>query len=394
MRYPLATETWTNKEKEAAKSVIDSGMCTMGKITQEFEEKFAEYHGSKYAVFSNSGSSANLLAVAAMFYAYDWQAGDEVIVPAVSWSTTYFPLTQHGLKLVFVDINNDDYNINIDEIEKAITPKTKAIMAVNLLGMPCDFEGIEELLLKLGRIDIRIIEDNCESMGATYNGKLTGTFGDIGTFSTFFSHHICSVEGGVCLTNDETLYHYMLSIRSHGWTRHLPDENHIEDKTGNPFVDSFRFVVPGYNLRNNDIFAAIAIEQLDKLAGFVKQRQSNADYLKEKVTDSQKFLFQNTANTEIKSSWFGFGFTINDIDRDELVRNLLENGIECRPIVAGNFVTNPAIKYCDHRIVGELPNANLVDRSGLFIGNNSEDIREQIDMFLEILMGYDGNTTK
>jgi CDP-6-deoxy-D-xylo-4-hexulose-3-dehydrase len=236
MKYPLATESWGPEEKEIAKSIIDSGKCTMGSYTKQFEKEFAQKMGSKYAIFVNSGSSANLLAVAAFFFrknGLSLKVGDEVIVPAVSWSTTYYPLQQYGLKLKFVDVNIHDFNISVDEIKKAITPNTKAIMAVNILGMPCDFDAIKSLCTENKLI---LIEDNCESLGATYttliNGKYLnkqcGTFGDVGTTSSFFSHHISTIEGGFCLTDDEELAHIIISLRAHGWLRNLPDKNQYD----------------------------------------------------------------------------------------------------------------------------------------------------------------------
>jgi CDP-6-deoxy-D-xylo-4-hexulose-3-dehydrase len=214
-KYPLSKDTWDEEEIKAINEVIESKRFTMGPKVKEFEEKFADYFGVKYAIMVNSGSSANLLAIAALIYSGKLNGGDEVIVPAVSWSTTYAPLQQFGLKLKFVDIDLYTLNISIEELEKAITEDTKAIFLVNLLGNPNDFDKINNLIK--GK-DIILLEDNCESMGAKYKGKYTGTFGLLSTFSTFYSHHICTMEGGVVTTNDEELYHYMLSIRAHGWT--------------------------------------------------------------------------------------------------------------------------------------------------------------------------------
>jgi CDP-6-deoxy-D-xylo-4-hexulose-3-dehydrase len=385
MRYPLATETWTQEEKDVAKDVIDSGMCTMGRITQEFEGKFAKHFGSKYAVFSNSGSSANLLAVAALAFRKQnpLKPGDEVIVPAVSWSTSFYPLQQYGLTLVFVDISERDLNIDVEKIKAAITPKTRAILAVNLLGMPCNFRELEAICLEH---NLYLIEDNCESMGAKYKMvwpyRQCGTFGDVGTFSTFFSHHICSVEGGVTVTDDEELYHILLSLRSHGWTRHLPDINRIENKTGVDFHDSFRFVLPGYNLRNNDVFAAIALKQLEKLDEFVEQRRKNEEFLSMNLPNGIVNKLQ-TDTTVTESSWFGFAFTCRD--RDAMVKKLAENGIDSRPIVAGNFVNNPVIKYLDYRIEGSLDVADYISKNGFFIGNNSEDLSKEIKHFIKTI---------
>jgi CDP-6-deoxy-D-xylo-4-hexulose-3-dehydrase len=235
MKYSLASSTWDEKEKNAMLEVMESGMYTMGSKVKAYENDFAKYFGSKYAVMVNSGSSANLLAVAALFYRKNspLTPGDEVIVPAVSWSTTYHPLQQHNLHVKFVDIDLETLNYDLEALEEAVTDKTRMIMAVNLLGNPNDFDAITKII---GNRNIILLEDNCESMGATFKGKMAGTFGLMGTFSSFFSHHISTMEGGMIVTDDEELYHIMLSMRSHGWTRHLPETNQV---TGKKSADSF-----------------------------------------------------------------------------------------------------------------------------------------------------------
>ena len=189
-KFPLASSSWGQEERDAMQHVIASGMFTMGENVLSFERNFAQYIDSQYCVMVNSGSSANLLMIAALFYTKNpklkLNRGDEVIVPAVSWSTTYYPLYQYGLKIKFVDIDLNTLNYDLDQLEKAVTDKTKAIMAVNLLGNPNDFNRIDQII---GGRNIFVIEDNCESMGAKYNGKMAGTFGVMGTFSSFFSPH-------------------------------------------------------------------------------------------------------------------------------------------------------------------------------------------------------------
>ena len=193
---------------------------------------------------------------------------------SVSWSTTYFPLHQYGLKLKFVDIDIETLNYDLDKLETSITEDTKALMLVNLLGNNNDFDRIN-LICK--EKNIVIIEDNCESMGAKYNNKYSGTFGVMGTFSSFFSHHISTMEGGVVVTDSEELYHILLCLRAHGWTRNLPKENYISKKSDNWFEESFKFVLPGYNVRPLEMSGAIGIEQLKKLPNFLKQRRKNAE---------------------------------------------------------------------------------------------------------------------
>ena len=382
IEYPLSDNTWDQEEIDAINAVVESRQFTMGLKTKEFEEKFAKYFGIKYAIMVNSGSSANLIAIAALFYTGKLKKGDEVIVPAVSWSTTYYPLHQYGLKLKFVDIDIDTLNIDVNQIENAISKHSKAIFVVNLLGNPNDFDRIINICNKY---NLLLIEDNCEAMGAKYNGKYTGTFGAIGTFSTFFSHHICTMEGGVAVTDDEELYHYMLSLRAHGWTRDLRKESKIYQKSDNEFYESWNFILPGYNLRPLEIEAAIGIKQIEKIAKIVKTRRKNADYFVEMFKDNKNISIQKEIGD---SSWFGFAIIVkNELKgkRDKIVEKLKENGIEVRPIVAGNFTRNPVINFMDHEICGNLDNADYIHDNGFFIGNHSVEIKEELDYLFEIL---------
>ena len=214
-KYNLASDSWGNEEISAINDVIKSNQYTMGPKVKKFEEEFADYFKSDYAIMVNSGSSANLLMIASLFYSndYDLKKGDEVIVPAVSWSTTYYPVNQYGLKLVFVDIDRNTLNIDPKEIIKAINQKTKLIFAVNLLGNPSDLEDLKSICKKN---EIILIEDNCESLGAKYHDKYAGTCSLMGSFSFFFSHHMQTMEGGMILTNDKNLYELCLSLRAHG----------------------------------------------------------------------------------------------------------------------------------------------------------------------------------
>ena len=366
-RYPLAKDTWDNDEIEAINEVIKSKRYTMGPKVREFEQRFAEYFGSKYAVMVNSGSSANLLAIASLVYSGRLNRGDEVIVPAVSWSTTYFPLYQLGLKLEFVDIDIETLNISLNELRTAISEKTRVIFAVNLLGNPNDFEEIQSMIPNR---NIILLEDNCESMGAKFHDKYTGTFGLLGTYSTFYSHHICTMEGGMVVTNDEELYHYMLSIRAHGWTRDIPKDSKIYSKRDDEFYELFNFVMPGFNMRPLEMEAAIGIKQLEKLDGFISERIRNAAIFKEKFKNNENILVQKEIG---KSSWFGFSLVLrNDLEgkRDVVVKKFKELGIETRPIVAGDFTKNKAIEYMDYEIHGQLVNADYIHKNGFFIGNN------------------------
>lgn len=377
-KFPLATSSWGQEEMDAMQRVIASGMFTMGANVQAFERDFAEYVGSRHCVMVNSGSSANLLMVAALFYtknpALQLKRGDEVIVPAVSWSTTYYPLYQYGLKIKFVDIDLHTLNYDLDQLEQAVTDKTRAIMAVNLLGNPNDFGRIQQII---GKRDIVLIEDNCESMGAAYQGKKAGTFGLMGSFSSFFSHHISTMEGGLIVTDDEELHQILLSLRAHGWTRNLPRNNLVcGEKSDDPFEESFRFVLPGYNVRPLDMEGALGVEQMKRLPQMIEERRKNGKLLQAALGDHPDILIQREIGD---SSWFGFSLVIrpdSQLTRPALVAKLDELGFEYRPIVAGNFAKNEVVKYFDSEVHGTLKNADRIDQCGLFVGNHHFPIPE------------------
>lgn len=383
MKYELASSSWDNKEIEAIGSVIDGDMYTMGKAVGRFESDFARFTDHKYCVMVNSGSSANLLAIAAMFYKKDnpLKRGDEVIVPAVSWATTYYPLYQYGLHLKFVDVDLDTLNFDLKQLEAAVSDKTKMIFAVNLLGNPNDYDEIKRII---GDRNIYLLEDNCESLGGVYKGKPLGSIGLMGTYSTFFSHHMSTMEGGLIGTDDEELYDILLCLRSHGWTRHLPKENKLCVKSDNHFEESWRFILPGYNVRPIEMMGAIGIEQLKKLPEFIRYRRLNAEHFKKLFGNDDRFILQ----TEIgQSSWFGFSFLIKDasVSRTKIIRKLTEANIDTRPIVAGNFARKEVVKYFDHEISGDLKNADYIDKHGFFVGNHQFDIKDKLDYLKSVL---------
>jgi CDP-6-deoxy-D-xylo-4-hexulose-3-dehydrase len=385
-KFPLATATWGLEEQDAMQRVIASGMFTMGDNVKAFERDFAEYVGSKHCVMVNSGSSAILLIVAALFYTKNSKLklnrGDEVIVPAVSWSTTYYPLYQYGLKIKFVDIDLNTLNYDLDQLEQAITDKTRAIMAVNLLGNPNDFGRIKQII---GDRNIVLMEDNCESMGANFEGKQAGTFGVMGGFSSFFSHHISTMEGGLIVTDDEELYQILLSLRAHGWTRNLPKQNLIcSDKSDDPFEESFRFVLPGYNVRPLEIEGALGVEQVKRLSSLIAARRENGKLLQVALANHPDIIIQKEIG---ESSWFGFSLVIrpgSKLTRKALIAKLNELGFECRPIVAGNFAKNEVVKYFDSEVHGTLKNAEHIDENGLFVGNHHYPIPEAFTALCQI----------
>jgi CDP-6-deoxy-D-xylo-4-hexulose-3-dehydrase len=382
--YPLATSSWDNQEKQAMLDVMETGMYTMGQKVKKFEQDFANFMDSKHAIMVNSGSTANLLMVAALCYRKEspLKAGDEVIVPAVSWSTTYYPLHQYGLKMKFVDIDKETLNFDLQALEGAITDKTRLIMAVNLLGNANEFDAIEKMIQ--GK-DIELIEDNCESMGATYQGKQCGSFGLMGSFSTFFSHHMCTMEGGLIITDDEEMMQLCRAIRAHGWTRDLPEDNLICPKGDDDFQESFRFVIPAYGVRPTELQGATGSVQLSKLPTFIENRRNNAKIFMDMFGGRNDIIFQKEIG---ESSWFGFSMVITEnapYSRSELVEKLRLAGIDSRPIVAGNFTRNPVMKYMPHTIHHTLENADLIHDHGLFVGNHQYPMQQELEALAKIL---------
>jgi CDP-6-deoxy-D-xylo-4-hexulose-3-dehydrase len=386
MFYDLASSSWGQEEIDALHRVIASGQLTMGPHVRQFEQDFARKFRVKHALMVSSGSAANLVATAALFYKNDrpLRRGDEVIVPSISWSTTYYPLQQYGLRLRFVDVNVHTLNIDESQLERALTPRTRMVMAVSILGNPC---ALDVLRAFCDRHGLYLFEDNCESMGATLHGKPCGTFGDINTFSTFFSHHISTMEGGVIVTDDTELYHLARSIRAHGWTRDLPEDSPIYDRRADDFYEAYRFILPGYNARPLEISGAVGIEQLKKLDAMIEERRRNAALFQSLFEGDERFVIQREIENA-RSSWFSFTVILNprlDIDRRRVMDALKAADIGFRIITGGCFLRHDVIKYFDYDVVGEIVNANVAHDRGFFVGNHPQDLTPQIERFREVL---------
>tara|TARA_B100000900_G_scaffold354533_1_gene323295 strand:- start:4871 stop:6040 length:1170 start_codon:yes stop_codon:yes gene_type:complete len=386
MKYPLASISWNAKEYQAALEVLSGDMYSMGKYTEEFEKNYAEWAGSKYAIFCNSGSSANLLALAACLYdpRQDLSVGDEVLVPSVSWSTTYAPIQQMGLIPKLVDVSIETYNICPELLEQNITKKSKAIFAVNLLGASCDYNKIVSLCDKHNLI---LLEDNCESMGASYENKKTGCFGLISTHSTFFSHHMATMEGGICCTNDELLSEILRSLRAHGWVRNVKNNDLFYKyfpKPSNQLEEKFHFVLPGFNFRPTEISAAIGIEQILKLDNFISNRRENAEYFIKKLKAVTNISLSLQTDYG-KSSWFGFGLIAESSEKRDIILDSLTNaGIEVRPIVSGNMARQPMFSSLNLDPKSYV-NAEIIHSRGFMIGNHQFDIKHMIDLFFSTI---------
>jgi len=392
MFYELASSSWGDEEYQAIQQVIASDCLTMGDNVRKFERRFADKFSMQHAVMVSSGSSANLVSVAALFHMQErpLQRGDEVIVPAISWATTYYPLQQYGLKLRFVDVDLDTLNMDVTQLERAITPKTRMLVAVNILGNPAPLGVLREFC---DRHQLYLFEDNCESMGAELNGKKCGTFGDINTFSLFYSHHISTIEGGLILTNNEELYHLALSLRAHGWVRDLPEDTKLCYRSEDTFAEAYRFILPGYNARPMEISGAVGVAQLKKLDSMLAVRRNNALYFQERFKDDSRFIIQKENG---KSAWFSFTMIVHPqsaLSRKKVFEVLRQSDIGFRMITGGNFLRHDVIKYFDYDTVGEIRNANIAHDNGFFVGNHPRDIRPQIDRLHKALSTCGGSDT-
>ena len=384
MFYPLAAATWDNEEVEAIHRVVASGKLTMGEQVRAFEAEFAAYFGCRHAVMANSGSSANLIAVAALFFKKDrpLQRGDEVIVPAISWSTTYHPLQQYGLKLRFVDVELETLNMDVAQLAEALTPRTRLIVGVSILGNPC---ALDEIRAFADRHGLYFIEDNCESMDAELGGRKAGTFGCLNTFSYFFSHHISTMEGGMVLCDDRELADIVRSLRAHGWTRDLAPDNSLAERRTDDFFEAYRFILPGYNVRPLEIAGAVGREQLKKLPQMTVQRRLNLALFQALFAGDERFIIQRENG---KSSSFSFTVILNpalNLSRHRVFGALREADIGFRMITGGCLLRHEVMRYYDYDVVGELSNAFTAHDHGFFVGNHPFDLEPQIRRFREVL---------
>lgn len=382
--YPLTASNWGAEEHEAIRRVLESGRFTMGETVARLERAFADYHGKKHGVMVNSGSSANLIAVASLFFKRErpLQRGDEVIVPALSWSTTYHPLQQYGLKLRIVDIELDTLNMDVSGLEEALTPRTRLIVAVSILGNPAALDAMRAFADRHG---LYFLEDNCESADAELQGRKTGTFGDLGTFSFFYSHHISTMEGGIVLTDDDELWGLMRALRAHGWTRDVPAGSEIYERKGSDHFEAYRFILPGYNLRPLELQGAVGLVQLAKLPAATAARRRNLKQFQMAFAGDDRFIVQRENG---KSSAFSFTIILNPgltVMRDEVFAALREADIGFRIITGGCILRHDVMRHYDYAIVGRVEHALVAHDFGFFVGNHPLDLAPQIGRLREVL---------
>lgn len=387
----------------AAVETMLSTFTTMGKKVRAFENQYAAYAGTDYAVMSNSGSSANLLSVAALANPVTpnyLKPGDEVIVPALSWSTTIWPIIQHNLVPVIVDCDINDFNLDLNKLEKAIGPKTRAIKLVHVYGNPCNMDAIMALAKKH---NLFVIEDCCEAMGATYDGKSVGSFGDVGNFSFFFSHHISTLEGGISVTNNFELTETLRILRAHGWSREADEHKKYVEKY--PDIDPrFIFINLGYNLRPTELNAAMGQHQLPKLDKLIDVRRESADFFAKYLSKYEEFFHFQQETPKGKHVWFGFPIILKDnapFTVKEITAYIQQHHIETRPIIAGNMARHPAFNMYKHRIAGDLTAADTVMKKGFALAcHHSLDANARnymvhvIDEFMQKQIGKSAKKVK
>jgi len=390
-------------EKEL-KRLVDASLdfwLTEGRYADEFQADFADYVGAEYAILTNSGSSANLLALTSLTSSLlgerRLKPGDEVVSVAAGFPTTLNPILQNGMIPVFVDVELGTYNVRAKEVERAISPQTRAIFLAHTLGNPYDLDGIMEIV---ERHNLWLIEDCCDSLGATFRGKMVGTYGHVATCSFYPAHHITTGEGGVVITNDDTVAKAVISLRD--WGRDCYCKGSENNTCGRRFSGKYGILPEGYdhkyvyshigyNLKITDMQAAIGVEQLKKLPGFVEKRRENFSLWEKGFQKWKRFFILPEATPNSNPSWFAYPITIKpdaDFSRAELTNYLAGKEIETRNMFGGNLLSQPAYLDIPRRVSGNLKNTNIIMRNTFFLGTYPNLSEAAIDYCFRVIENY------
>ena len=395
MQIPLYENTILEEEKKAIYDVVESGQMSFGPKCLAFEDAFAKKLGTKNAVFVNSGSSANLLAFFALANPLvelpsgqrRITPGSEVIVPAVTWSTTIWPIIQAGATPVLVDSDPKTLQMTPESVEAALSDKTVGICPVHVLGNSCDLDFLNGFCEKN---NLWMMEDTCESLGGKWDGKYLGTFGVAGTYSFFFSHHITTIEGGMITTDNDEFAELLRTMRAHGWTRHLKNKEAVEKKYSD--IDPrFLFINTGFNVRPTEINAAIGLIQIEKLNGFNERRVQIAETWNREFSDliAAGEIIPNTPTAKASPVFFGYSAILKDTaTRDKFKDTLDKAGIETRHIICGNMARQPAFKHFEHRVAGELNGADAIMDRGIYWGANPGLSDEQVSFVTKTVKDF------
>ena len=351
---------------------------TKGPVTLEFEEKFSKWLGRKYSVFCNSGSSANLLMLSALQQG-GYLKNNKVVVPSVAWATDLAPVIQLGLDPTLCDSNFNDLSVDLYHLEQIFKEQSPSVlMFVSVLGLVPDMDKVVELCNKY---DVILLEDTCESMGCEYRGRKLGTFGSMSSFSTFFGHHISTIEGGLISTDDKKLYELLVSIRSHGWDRDLSTEtqNKLQKDWGvSEFNSLYTFYYSGFNLRSTDLQAYIGLTQIDKLKDWGERREYNYNLYQELIENNYW-----KPKTQEHSFTSNFAYPVIHPERNTIVEKLRANEVEVRPMICGSMGTQPF--YVKEYGVLKLPNVTDIDEFGFYVPNHPKLTIEQIKFISNII---------
>ena len=362
------------------KYILNTKTLTQGKEVKQFEKNFSNWNQSKYSVFVNSGSSANLLIIYAAKEFYKWKNNDEIIVPSLTWPTTVNPVIQAGLKPVFLDTNFEDLSINYDDLKKKITKRTKGIFIAHILGFPANINKIRKIIKNK---NIKLFEDCCESYGAKFNNKKIGNFGIASSYSFYWAHHMTTIEGGMITTNNLNFYNLCKIKRSHGFARELDERQHAKIKKRYKNINfSFLFLSDGFNLRSTNMNAYIGINQLKKLDSFIKLRNENyKKFINCLKPYEANFHIINYSNYRDMSSFALPLIFKKKIYLKEFSKLLIKNKIEFRPLVSGDLTKQPYLikyksknKYCD-----------IISKNAIYIGNNQFLTNKHFDLLKKLL---------
>lgn len=371
-KYPLGYCTWEEEEINAAVNCLRERKTTMWDKTFAFEEQFAAYIGSDEAVMVNSGSSADLVMMLAARESGLLQPGDEILIPAVTWPTQVWSAIEAGFTVKLIDVDPETLNTTPEIIEAEITPKTKALFLVHLMGNPCDMQKIAEIAEKHGLL---IFEDCCEALGAEFDGHKVGTFGVASSFSFFASHHISTMEGGMIATSNKEFADTCRMMRAHGWARDLKvrtGDVRVLGRYGYTEDPRYLFLGMGFNFRPTELSAAIGSIQLWKLEQFNANRNKNAEAVQRlfRTTNGHVALWLNSTHYKSKPAWFALPFVLREdlpFSRAQVFELLNKRGIDTRPIVGGNLARHPAFwKY--RGMSASLKGANIIHDRGFYIG--------------------------
>jgi CDP-6-deoxy-D-xylo-4-hexulose-3-dehydrase len=401
-RVPISGMFYDEKE---ILSLIDASLefwITSGHFTEEFEKEFSKFMNVLYALFVNSGSSANLLALSCLTSSSlgekRLKRGDEVITLACGFPTTVNPIVQNGLIPVFVDVTLPTYNINCEQLESALSSKTKAVMIAHTLGNPFNLDVVTRFCKEN---NLWLIEDCCDAYGSKYNGEMVGTFGDLATTSFFPAHLSSCGEGGCVLTNDPKLRKLVETFRDWGrggcWC--LPGHDNTCKKRydwqlGNlPYGYDHKYIYEeiGYNLKSTELQASIMLEQVKKLPFFIEKRKENFKYLYDGFKDLSNYFILPEATEKSDPVWFGFPLTIrpeSKINRRDLILDMDSHKVESRLIFAGNIIRQPAYQNVEYRTIGNLVNSDLVMNNSFWIGTFPGLTKEMLDFEIETIHNF------